>query len=259
MNAKMNQVSPEDVRALLDLMVEVSERRSDARQWRRHALEGLCRLLEAQVALTANIRNHHVSGQARLDLLVDTGWSNGTHRRAFVGHLRKRPLADPLAASIVNHESWAPGHSVAIAREEAVPDHVWYSCPDMQRIYKGADVNHGLCWMYCGPEHGMSIGVRVFRPWGETKRFTDREVALLELAGSQLSKLYLAEMREQATGPKLPPRARQTLSLLKSGKSEREIAEILDISPHTVHDYIKGIYKHYKVASSRELLANFID
>jgi DNA-binding CsgD family transcriptional regulator len=56
----------------------------------------------------------------------------------------------------------------------------------------------------------------------------------------------------------LSPRMRQTLQLLIEGDSERQIALKLKISPHTVHVYVKQLYKRYDASSRGELLSRFI-
>jgi DNA-binding CsgD family transcriptional regulator len=54
------------------------------------------------------------------------------------------------------------------------------------------------------------------------------------------------------------PRERETLALLMTGASERVVAIRLDLSPHTVHDYVKAIYKKLGVASRAELMARAV-
>ena len=56
----------------------------------------------------------------------------------------------------------------------------------------------------------------------------------------------------------MPDRQRSTLDLLLDGKSEKEVAARLDISPHTVHNHVKEIYKRMNVNSRPELLALFV-
>lgn len=56
----------------------------------------------------------------------------------------------------------------------------------------------------------------------------------------------------------LSPRHVQTLQYLLSGDSEKEIAARLGVSPHTVHVYVKGLYRHFNVASRGELTARFV-
>lgn len=56
----------------------------------------------------------------------------------------------------------------------------------------------------------------------------------------------------------LPPRQIETLNRLLAGDSEKQIARRLEVSPHTVHVYVKALYKHFDVSSRGELLARFV-
>jgi DNA-binding NarL/FixJ family response regulator len=71
------------------------------------------------------------------------------------------------------------------------------------------------------------------------------------LVGEQLGKPALP-------GEGLAPRLRQTLQRLLAGDSEKQIAAHLGVSPHTVHVYVKSLYRHYDVCSRGELLARFV-
>ena len=53
----------------------------------------------------------------------------------------------------------------------------------------------------------------------------------------------------------LSPRLRAVLERLLEGHAEKQIAFDLELSPHTVHDYVKALYKKFGVASRAELLA----
>jgi DNA-binding CsgD family transcriptional regulator len=59
-------------------------------------------------------------------------------------------------------------------------------------------------------------------------------------------------------GMGLSRRARQTLEHLLQGDSEKQIARRLELSPHTVHVYVKQIYLRFGVSSRGELLARFV-
>jgi DNA-binding CsgD family transcriptional regulator len=60
------------------------------------------------------------------------------------------------------------------------------------------------------------------------------------------------------TGQRLSHRQRQTLELLLSGNAEKQIAAHLSISRHTVHVYVKSLYKRFGVCSRGELLARWV-
>jgi DNA-binding NarL/FixJ family response regulator len=56
---------------------------------------------------------------------------------------------------------------------------------------------------------------------------------------------------------KLTPRQRQVVSFLLAGHTLKEVAQKLDLSEHTVGDYVKQIYKHFGVSSRAELVVPF--
>jgi DNA-binding CsgD family transcriptional regulator len=60
------------------------------------------------------------------------------------------------------------------------------------------------------------------------------------------------------SGESLSRRQRQTLELLLSGNAEKQIAAHLSISRHTVHVYVKSLYKRFGVSSRGELLARWV-
>lgn len=60
------------------------------------------------------------------------------------------------------------------------------------------------------------------------------------------------------TASRLSPRQRQTLAHLLNGDSEKQIAAKLALSRHTVHVYVKELYRHFGASSRAELLARWV-
>jgi DNA-binding NarL/FixJ family response regulator len=56
----------------------------------------------------------------------------------------------------------------------------------------------------------------------------------------------------------LSPRLQETLQCLLDGNSEKSIATRLRLSPHTVHGYVKLIYRHFQVKSRAQLLSQWV-
>jgi DNA-binding CsgD family transcriptional regulator len=54
-------------------------------------------------------------------------------------------------------------------------------------------------------------------------------------------------------------RGREVYRQLISGKSEKQIASELKISRHTVHVYVKQIYRRFDVTTKGELLSRCVD
>lgn len=74
-----------------------------------------------------------------------------------------------------------------------------------------------------------------------------------------VAQCIMAQIREEsrepgtpATGPSLPPRQQQTLSLLARGLTYQEIAEQMEISFHTVSAYAQEIYSKLAARSRSE-------
>jgi DNA-binding NarL/FixJ family response regulator len=66
-------------------------------------------------------------------------------------------------------------------------------------------------------------------------------------------------MRNQATcACGLSPRLQQALVALLAGESEKEVAQRLELSPTTAHQYIQQLYRHFGVQSRAQLLAQML-
>ena len=58
--------------------------------------------------------------------------------------------------------------------------------------------------------------------------------------------------------PALSPREREVLDVLLRGHSEKLAADRLGLSSHTVHQYVKRLFRAFGVSSRAELMAEFI-
>lgn len=67
-------------------------------------------------------------------------------------------------------------------------------------------------------------------------------------------RVFASFQRKAASAPDLTDRERQVLELMVRGKTARAVAEFLGLSPHTVHDYAKQIYKKLEVHNRSELI-----
>jgi DNA-binding CsgD family transcriptional regulator len=82
---------------------------------------------------------------------------------------------------------------------------------------------------------------------------------MVELFHSQIGWTFrVPQPTEPGAAARLSPRQQQTLRHLLAGDSEKQIAEKLSRSPHTVHTYVKAIYRNFRVSSRGELLSLFV-
>jgi DNA-binding CsgD family transcriptional regulator len=92
--------------------------------------------------------------------------------------------------------------------------------------------------------------------------FTDKDVRIMSLMLRAAAPMIDREVFQRAGAfdtPKLSPRQHEVLLMLLAGESEKEIAANLHRSVHTVHTFIRQIYKLFDVSSRGELMARFID
>jgi len=70
---------------------------------------------------------------------------------------------------------------------------------------------------------------------------------------------YVVNLPPQPTAVReLSATQKRVLAALLKGKSEKQVASELKISPHTVHNHVKEIYRKMEVSSRPELLALFV-
>jgi DNA-binding NarL/FixJ family response regulator len=56
----------------------------------------------------------------------------------------------------------------------------------------------------------------------------------------------------------LSPQLQAVLAMLLEGDREKQLAARLGLSRHTVHDYIKVVYRHFGAQSRAELMGYFL-
>lgn len=118
--------------------------------------------------------------------------------------------------------------------------------------------HHALAWLAVQPE-GACACVEFLRGT-DAGPFTSRDEALVRILSTELlaeptNPASRGEWPELAEPAELPRRQREVLAGLLAGSSVKEIASQLGISPYTVNDYIKALYRRYQVSSRGELMA----
>ncbi len=108
------------------------------------------------------------------------------------------------------------------------------------------------------PTRLISI-VSIHRSMNESREFTSRHRRMVRLFHSEIGWTFRVQAHaEPAETAQLSPRQQQTLRHLLAGDSEKQIAHKLSRSQHTVHSYVKAIYRNFHVSSRGELLSLFV-
>lgn len=242
----LETVTWQDARAIFRLLDELKQLRHDTLAWRQHLLTGLSHLVGAQVGMAAEVPEGGLLSPASHMGSVDTGWESASARRAWMKLCeRTEPGLDPSDARIAQ----LGVGTYTLGRQELACDRSWYRSGVFNDHYRPARINHYLLSLLHVPGYGAMHYMFLFKEQSE-RPFDDRERQLVHHLHGELGELWRA-----TSDARLPRRLQQTLGLLQAGYSEKEVADRLQLSPQTVHDYCKALHKRLRVRSRSELLA----
>ena len=147
---------------------------------------------------------------------------------------------------------------VTVRRQDLMDDDEWYALPEVQGVRRALNVDENLSSFFVAVSARRLFGIGIHRAWGEP-RFTVEERQALRLLHLELARAW----RHRLAGPadmdsaiaRLPERLRQVLWLLCLGRSEKEVAAELNLSPRTVHNHVSRLHLELAVHSRGELLA----
>lgn len=153
----------------------------------------------------------------------------------------------------LRHERVAgrPNSTVARTRQQMAENRAWRQRPDLDP-WRALGCEHFICSKQYLPSWRcvhLIILTRSSRegPFDELER---RTVALFH---AELGRLWRCIGDD--CGADLSPPLQRTLDRLLEGSSEGEIVSALGLSPHTVHDHVKRLYRRFQVNSRAQLLA----
>ncbi len=107
--------------------------------------------------------------------------------------------------------------------------------------------------MNVGRDQLLSV-ISFHRGRNDRRPFNQRDRRVVRLFHSQMEWMFDNQLPSESasTFDSLTPRQQQTLRCLLSGDSEKQIANKLARSPHTVHTHVKSIYRNLGVSSRGE-------
>lgn len=237
-----------DVRAVFRLVNDIRECGAEPQKWRPLMIHRLIKLLRASIVVSSEVhfRKNTQTGTIRV---IDIGWvneSDGAVRQIHTEREDERPEVFWLTA----------GHEAPPARDadggladvdELIP------VKPARSIYGGTTF---ILSQVALPHAGAVDQLGLHREWGD-EPFTHAEHRLVRLFHVELARLWKRDVLRRAKEPTsdLPPRLAQTLDELLAGSSEKQIALKLELSRHTIHNYVKALHQRFDVNSRGELLA----
>lgn len=200
------------------------------------------------------------SGVVRTDIAGLDDWQLALWQKPFFddGGFVENPLWEVLQ----------PGHGRlrTVRRADVIPAERWRAHPQHQ-FARALGFDDEVASMVPIGE-GRECLLVVSRAYGDRRRFGHRERLLVHAVQGALRSFYrrlLEPPTDLAGRPRLPglrvrlaPRHRAVLDQLLTGRSEKEIAAVLGLSPRTVHKYVETVFDAAHVSSRAELMALFI-
>jgi len=214
---------------LVRLVAEVAPLRTDHASAKRFLLNGFAKMIEADGWTATHLARRSPREPMQVMHVQEGTPSESSERVGDRGPVERISF---LNSGCAYEHDWLAGAAIS-SRECAFPHIVTMQPFDADRI--------------------SVIGV--FRQAGRPE-FTARERALATLLFSEVRWLHAVDWKTPPTDamPRLSPRQKMVLELLRAGVSRKIIADQLGISVHTVSGYAKEVYAVFRVRSQAELI-----
>jgi DNA-binding CsgD family transcriptional regulator len=230
----MHELTQQDYRDGWRLVCEMSDAAGSAVSYAQHGTLELPRLVASEIT-TLSVCD--LGRNARSVVSTPAGAISAADRATFDRHFAEHPLVRQHAG---NPQGRAHRISDSLSRREFRETALY------DEYYRRIGIDHVIA-VPLFVDRRLLVSFVLNR---NGRDFSDRECALLDLVREPLSALYrhtLAMQRARTPNgfAALPvtPREREVLSWLAGGKTDREIAEILGMSPRTVQKHLQHIYE----------------
>lgn len=242
-----------DVEKIVRLLGEVAGMRAPIAERRRAIMQGIARLVEADVWVWVHSRISPGESAHTVFQMLDGGWADDVERGRFITAMNDRQIGD-MGNSGLFHRP----HTTRL-RQECLSEHDEAQKPVLVRWTELSGLREGVFSVYpLDTTHHSAIGF--YRRNGGAA-FDERQRRLVHLITSQIDWLHRADTDVPGNSDRLlslTPRQREVLIHLLGGASRKEIAARINLSEFTVADYIKVIYRALAVKSRAELLSLFM-
>jgi DNA-binding CsgD family transcriptional regulator len=250
-----------DVYAIYELADECRQLGDDPNVWWRHYARRLAGLAGADFAACGQVANMRPEGADTLGI-GDWGMDNGFDPEPWMKSIEA--FDNDPSYSEQNREylsRLAEEDGVCLSRTDLMSDAEWWETTMFQKVNEPMGADHYLWCFRSLPRSGeQQHGAVVLLRAAGRPDFSERDKAIVREANAVIGNMVsgpLAGFVEPSPSA-LPPRARQVLRCLLEGDADKQVAHRLSVSPHTVNQYTKVIFRHFNVASRGELLARWI-
>lgn len=258
---RSSRIGMHDLRSIHRLVGECRELGNDATTWHRHLIEGLAGLTGGAIGFLGEVtglrgdRPRHLGSS-------DWGWGCESERSEYYENFADFVAAPASYSSLAAYRRlFLADDGVCASRTQLFDDRRWESTKDYQIVLRPLRAGYVL---WCnrslpGAAADVSIGIHLLRPGGR-RDFGARDRAVVEEIQVCLAPLVGGPLASFAdpSPMALPPQARRVLRCLLEGDTDKQIASRMRLSPHTVNQYTKVIFRHFHARSRTELMARWI-
>jgi len=250
-----------DLRALYLLVGSCRACGDDPVAWHARMAAGLTTLLDCRIGVSGmttctNLEQIHYTATTNLGI-YDWGWTSPEQRRSYIDYCNHGlPATDPTLLRMAQ----ITARVACRRRSDLVDDQTWFASRHYRDYFRAWGIGDFL-YSLTRPApssgvatHWINLGRDAGRP-----PFSVRERRILWLFAREVCQDLGRSLRPfgQAARVRLSPRLIQVLQLLAEGQSEKRIAERLNLSAHTVHGYVKQLYRRFGVSNRSALLARW--
>lgn len=259
--AESVRLKQSDVREAIRVIGECRELGDDPLIWRNHCLERIAKLVDADIAGGGETAGC-LTGVITTPGMTLWGFDHGFNLEGLQ-ILWEWNATDPNYSELwkkVREELLQTPSGVAVSRHQMLNNDQWYRAPDYQLAMRTLGADATVLSFHQRSKGGDQFEGACFFRAKDRPSFRDDEVALITLIHGEIARLVggpLASFVEPRPS-QLPPRVREALRCLLEGDSDKQIAARLHLSPHTVNQYTKRIFRHFQVSGRVELIARWL-
>lgn len=244
-----------DARAMVALLGKVIGINGPAAEKRKQLMNGICELIDASFWVWATMGRTEEGEMVTFSLRQQGGFSD----QQMAGYLKAQEHPDmarlnvPLLAEYTKKE----GH---LTRTDwqliAIKD---YLDTEVSELFAKAGLGPVVLSFY-PLDNGQTSGIAIYRSDGK-EYFSPRDSRIAHILLSEVSWLHQDNRADENVKEvhQLSPRMNTVLNLSLQGLPRKQIADQLELSIHTVNDYVKKLYSRFKVHSQSELIRRFME
>ena len=244
-----------DLRSIVTLLGEVCSDPGGHADKKRLLLDGICRLVDAQAWVWGLFVQLTPGEFPSYILHLHSGFDEENLASYFqaLAHPDSLRFTAPMARLIEEKRS----HVTRFRQQFGIEQE--YLGSDNQRAWNAAGIDPGI--LSCRPIDPTTLStVAIYRRIGGPA-FTERESRIVHILLSEVPWLHEQgwSAERASTIPALTPRYCTVLNFLVHGRSRKDIAAHLGITPSTADSYVKDVFRHFHVHSQAALIARFLN